>query len=131
MTNGENPLRVVLGHPEDELAAILDELRAAMRAHPLAAEAFVRALVAEGRRFALTPEGRRYRTELADSALIRRGRILWDTCAVSLDDGDAAEPSALFDALVLATRVEALEPMLSRFFALGGDDAEPDPRSQG
>ncbi|MDI1443537.1 hypothetical protein [Polyangium sp. 6x1] len=131
MTNGEDLPRVVLGHPEDELSAILDELRAAMMAHPLAAEAFFRAFVAEGRRFALTPEGRRYRAELAGSELIRRGRILWDTCAMSLGDGDAAAPFSVFDALVLATQVEALEPMLSRFFALGGDDAEPDPRSQG
>ena len=45
--------------------------------YPAAAKVIAGALVVEGRRFAATDEGKRWRSALAASELVRRGRLLW------------------------------------------------------
>ena len=91
--------RLVLRDPPAEHEPVLVRLHAAMLQHPVATQAIVSALVAEGRRFAETPEGRRWSARLARSELVRRGQILWEGSGLALfdDDAGAVLPSALLD----------------------------------
>jgi hypothetical protein len=77
--------------------------------HPMAAQALFTALVAEGRRVSETPDGQRLRAALADSELVRRGRVLWERSPLALleDAPDVVLPAGLRDAL---TRLLAGDP---------------------
>jgi hypothetical protein len=112
------PPRVVLDDPEDDLSAMLRRAQMLLLQYPVAAQALFRAFVAEGRAFAETPEGRRLRDELADSELIRRGRVVWEVGTLNLleENPETVLPSKLLDAVVQAAGVSALEPFLSRLF---------------
>jgi hypothetical protein len=109
---------------QDELDGVIEAIQRAMLAYPIAAQALFRALVAEGRAFAATAEGHRWAEQLVDSPLVRRGRLLWDVASLRAldDDPDVVLPSALAEAFVKLTAVEALEPLLSRFFEERLDD---------
>ncbi|WP_437805113.1 hypothetical protein [Sorangium sp. So ce1078] len=119
--------RVVLHDPEDELTVVLRTAQQLLLRYPAAAQALFRAFVAEGRVFAQTPEGRRWREELSNSELIRRGRVVWEVGTLNLleEDADTLLPSKLLDAIVYTAGVDALEPLLSRLFesAWERDDA--------
>lgn len=110
---------------EDEIGLVLHRLQLAILRHPVAAQALFRALVAEGRAFARTAAGQRWAAVLADSPLVRRGRMVWDVATLRTldDDPETLVPSAIVDAFVKVTAVDALEPLLSRLFegSLDGD----------
>ena len=72
------------GGDDDGLAALVDAASRFVLAHPVAAQQLFHALVTEGRRVGATPLGRRLLTGLADSDLVRRGRMLWDQSALSM-----------------------------------------------
>jgi hypothetical protein len=116
-TGGASP-RVVLGDPEDELSTVLREAQMLLLQYPAAAQGIFRSFVAEGRAFGNTAEGRRWRDQLANSDLIRRGRVVWEVGTLNLleEDGETVLPSKLLDAVVQAAGVDALEPFLSRLF---------------
>ena len=109
-------LALLAEEPADELSQLLQELRWVIVKHPIAARAAYRALVAEGRRFATTEEGARWRRRLEGSALIQRGRAVWDLGTVNMldEDGSRALPTQLIDAFCRATALAALEPELAR-----------------
>ena len=113
--------RVVVRDPDDELLSILRELQYLVLEHPVAAQAAFSALVAEGRRFASTEEGRAWKQRLADSELVRRARIVWDTTTLEqlTEDPTRALPSAYVDAIVKMAANPALEPLLTRLFQDG------------
>lgn len=124
--------RLVFGDDPDDLGEILGQLQSIIVRYPIAAQAAFRALVAEGRAFAETVEGRELAQSLADSQLVRRGRIAWDvvTARAFDDDPDVIVPTVFLDALARTAAVDALEPLLSRLFeqAFGdaGDAAAPE-----
>lgn len=101
--------------------------------HPIAAQSLFRAFVAEGRRFALTEEGAALRAELADSELIRQGRVVWEGNSFNMLEEQSPSstllPTALLDALVAATRHDDLDLLLDRFANpwSRADDAPDDP----
>ena len=112
--------RIVVGDPEQAAADLLAEAQLFALRHPAACQAIVRALVAEGRRFADTPSGARWRRRLSRSGIADRGRVLWEGSALGMfeDEGEAVLPAALLDALltVLTSRnwrtlAQALAPV--------------------
>lgn len=109
---------------DDELHDLLTRLQLAIVAHPIAAQALFRALVAEGRAFAATPAGRRWAAMLADSPLVQRGRMVWDVTTLRMldDDPDTVLPTTLMDAFVRTAAKETLEPFLSRLFEQAFDE---------
>jgi hypothetical protein len=110
---------------EDALEEVFHRLRLLILSHPVAAQAVFRALVAEGRAFARTAAGQRWAAVLADSPLVRRGRLVWDVATLRTldDDPQTLVPSAIADAFVKATAADALEPLLSELFE-GSFDAD-------
>jgi hypothetical protein len=84
--------------------------------HPAAAQGGFRALVTEGRRFAETEEGADLARRLADSELVRRGRVVWDVTTMSALTANKADvlPTVLMESFLQAIATEPLEPMLSR-----------------
>ena len=117
--------RVVLEEPEDEIVGALREAQLLLLKHAVAAQAAFAAFVAEGRRFATTAEGRAWHAALVDSALVRRGRALWDGSALTMlqESPYAVLPSSLLDAIVGATASGELGVLLGRVF----QDARFDP----
>ena len=117
-------LALLAEEPSDELSALLAELRWLVLKHPVAARAAVRALVAEGRRFAETEDGARWKRRLDGSELARRGQAIWEIGSMNLLDGEGAVlPTQLIDAFCYATTRRDLEPALARVFER--DDDEP------
>lgn len=108
-------LDLLFAPPEDELGTLLAELRWLTLRHPIAAHGAVRALIAEGRRFAATPEGAAWRARLAESELVRRGQLLWDVGTWGALDGDEAQllPSELVDMFARASARVDLEASIS------------------
>lgn len=96
--------RVVIDDADDPLTVLLREAQLALLRHPVPSQAVIRALVAEGRRFARTPEGRQWALRLAGSELVRRGRAAWEGSALGMfeETSDTMLPSSLVDAIVSA-----------------------------
>jgi hypothetical protein len=115
---------IELRDSEDDLVALLEEAQLWLVAHPIASRAIVRALVAEGKRFAGTPSGRRWRDHLAQSELLRRARILWDSSILSAVDSREPEPipSAVIDALVSSLMQSDMREVLVRLSEWGLPD---------
>ena len=118
--------RVVLSEPDDELVQILREGQFLLLKYPQAAQAAFRALVVEGRRFAQTPAGRRWKNRLADSELVRRGRILWEESGLTRleDNEDTVLPSLVLDALVSALASDDLATLLAQLTQEDDQDAD-------
>ena len=117
---------VVLRDAADDLFRILQEGQFVLLKHPVAAQAALRALVAEGRQFAQTPAGRRWRSRLANSELVRRGRMVWQGSLLNVleENSDTLIPSALLDAIIGATASGDLSNLLSRLVDPGSDDVD-------
>jgi hypothetical protein len=113
---------LLVAEPDDELARLLFELRWLVLKHPIAAQATYRALIEEGRRFGVTAEGRSWRERLEGSALIRRGKAIWELGTLGMLDGDTDRilPTQLIDAFARAAGRRDLEEALARRL-------EPDP----
>jgi hypothetical protein len=113
---------------DDELVRILREGQFLILRHPVAAQAALRALVAEGRRFAETAAGRRWKDRLARSELIRRGRMVWQGSVLNMleENSDTPLPSAFLDALLAAAASEDLPALLSQLLIAPEDDADAD-----
>jgi hypothetical protein len=111
--------RLVLSRPEDPLETVLRQASLLVLKHPIAAQAIFAAFVAEGRRFATTPEGRRWKRALADSALVRRGRALWERSVLSMlqDTPDTVIPTAILDAVVQAIGRDDLPDLIELVFS--------------
>jgi hypothetical protein len=123
------PPRLTLPSTSDpELAYLLRELQLVLLKYPRAAQAAVRALTAEGRRFAATEEGRRWRERLAGSSLVRHGQVLWNGTALDLFDAqeDRVLPSAYLDAIIGALASGDLQNLLRSAAVLGDDDGADD-----
>ncbi len=114
----DGPRRPVLEFrsPEEPIHRGLRALQRVLLHHPAAAQAAFRSLVEEGRAHAATPDGAELARRLADSELVRRGRVVWDVTTMSALTDDAAEmlPSVLMESFLQAIAAEPLEPMLSR-----------------
>ncbi|MBL8603307.1 MAG: hypothetical protein JNK72_15390 [Myxococcales bacterium] len=106
--------------PEDAIASALRSLQRGLIAHPVVAQKLFRALVAEGRAYAQTAEGARLREEIAESALLRRGRVVWEVTTLNIfeEHPEGVIPSRLLDAFAKSTALSALEPFLARLFNL-------------
>jgi hypothetical protein len=122
--NSESPA----SNGDDELVRILREGQFLILRHPVAAQAALRALVAEGRRFAETAAGRRWKDRLARSELIRRGRMVWQGSVLNMLDENAESPlpSAFLDAVLAATASENLPALLSQLLMDPEDDVDAD-----
>ncbi|MEO8554374.1 MAG: hypothetical protein ABI678_30570 [Kofleriaceae bacterium] len=109
-------LELLVDEPGDELARLLFELRWLVLKHPLAAQAAVRTLVAEGRQFGETDDGRAWRARLEHSELARRGASIVELGTLGMIDGDsdAALPTQLIDAFARAASRRDLEEALAR-----------------
>jgi hypothetical protein len=113
--DGDDPTpTVVLRESEDELGDVLREAQLAVLRHPTVAQSILRAVLAEGRRFAETPAGRRWRLRLAGSELVRRGQVAWERSALGMLEEQSATvlPSMLLDAMVTALASGELPPIL-------------------
>jgi hypothetical protein len=119
--SAERP-RLIFRDDADDLGDLLARVQVVVMQYPIAAQAIFRALVAEGRAFAKTPEGGALAARLADSALVRRGRLAWDVLTLRAfdDDPDVTIPSVFLDALAKTAATDALEPLLSRLFEESG-----------
>lgn len=86
-----------------------------LKRHPETARLILQSLVVEGRRFAQTAEGQKWKSALARSEFVRRGRLIWQ--AYGLDELVGARPGpALSDWLELVASALAdadLETILS------------------
>jgi hypothetical protein len=113
---------------DEELVQILREGQFLILRHPVAAQAALQALVAEGRRFAETADGRRWKDRLARSELIRRGRMIWQGSVLNMleEDSPAPLPSAFLDAVLAASASENLPALLSQLFLDQDDDDDAD-----
>lgn len=82
-------------------ARVLAATRRALLEHPIAAQAALRALAQEGRRYAETPEGQADWDRLRRSAWLPRARALWSelTLDVIEDHPDTVVPSMILDLL--------------------------------
>lgn len=100
--------------PDDGPTALLRQLQLLLLKHPVAAQAAFSALVAEGRRFAATPEGAAWKSSLASSDLVRKGRQLWDALTLNLLEEDASTvvPSAYLEAIFRVATSPELEAVL-------------------
>ena len=113
---------------DDEDERLLARLRAAqviLLKYPIAAQALIAALIAEGRRFAATPEGARWKESLAGSDLLRRGRAVWEAATLRAFDADPERPlpTTYLEAFARACQRGDLEPLLARLFTDGPGDA--------
>jgi hypothetical protein len=117
----------LVGDP-DELLRVLQEAQLLLLKYPVTAQAGFRALVAEGRAFAMTPVGRRWQSRLARSELVRRGRILWEGSLLNMleETSDSLIPSALLEAIIVATASGELSALLTRLLQTGNDNADAD-----
>lgn len=118
----EGLAELLLAEPGDELSRLLFELRWLALRHPIATRAAVRALIAEGRRFAATPGGAAWRARIETSELARRGSSLFELGTLGMLDGDpdAVLPTQLIEAFARAAGRRDLEEALARRL-------EPDP----
>lgn len=109
-------LELLVDEPTDELSRLLFELRWLVLKHPLAAQAAVRTLVAEGRKFGTTDEGQAWRAKLEHSELVRRGAGLFELGTLGMidADSDAALPTQLIDAFARAASRRDLEEAIAR-----------------
>ncbi len=121
-------VRIVLREAPDELTSVLEAAQIALLKHPVAAQAAMRALVAEGRQFAQTPVGRRWHARLANSELVRRGRTLWQGSVLNVleETSEAFIPSALLDAILGALTSGDLTVLLAELVGHGDFDVDPD-----
>ena len=107
--------RLVLTEENEALSRLLLEGQHLLVRYPQAARAIIQAFVAEGRKFATTSEGSEWKTRLAQSPLVHRGRFIWD--AYSLDallENEADRlPSAWLDVILAAVANPDLETILS------------------
>ncbi len=118
MTNPEladESARLVLHEDDDTLTQWLIRGRQLLMDHPRAARAVVRALVAEGRRFAQTPEGQLWKGILVRSEWVRRGRLIWEAYHLDalLEDEPVLLPTAWLDMVASAAANPELETILS------------------
>ncbi|MSP60186.1 MAG: hypothetical protein EXR72_07555 [Myxococcales bacterium] len=112
---------------DGELVQLLRAAQLLLVKYPVAARATVRSFVAEGRRFAETEEGRAWSETLADSELLRRGRLVWEGCSLNMleEDDRTVFPSVLLEALVAAAAHANLETLLARLFGAHDGAAVP------
>lgn len=110
-----------LDEPDDRLEGLLRRAQLGLIQHPVASQAIIRSLVAEGRRFAETAEGAALRSDLAGSELVQRGRAVWEGLTLNMftPDDRTALPSVLVDAVLGAATRDDLERVLARLFAEG------------
>lgn len=120
-------LALLLDEPADELGLVLRELRWLVVRHPIAAQAALRALVREGRRYAATPEGEAWRARLAGSELVRRGTAIWELGTLGALDAESDQPlpTQLIDAFARAAARLDLEEALAHAL-----DPEPAPSGE-
>jgi hypothetical protein len=104
---------------EDELDALLRDAQRLIFKYPIASQAFIAALAAEGRTFAQTPEGMVWRERLARSELYRKGRELWylGTLGMFSARSSGVLPSVLIEAFVQAVRTRDIASLVT---LLGG-----------
>jgi hypothetical protein len=110
--------------PPGTVAARLIAGRTALWEHPQAVRAAVRALHAEGVRFARTAAGAAWLERLAGSDLARRGRFVWESYGMNAALGDDVGllPSAWLDALVATSKDPRLEELLAAVVFQGVED---------
>lgn len=118
---------------DEKLVQLLREGQFLILRHPVAAQAALGALVAEGRRFAETAAGRRWKRRLAGSELIRRGRMVWQGSVLNMleEDSESPIPSAFLDAVLAATASENLPALLSQLLMDTENDADAGDSSAG
>jgi hypothetical protein len=106
------------------VATRLIEGRLALWHHPQAVRAALRALHAEGLRFARTPAGADWRRRLAGSDLARYGRMIWEIYGMNaaLGEDGGLLPSAWLDALVIASKDPRLEELLADVVLYGVEE---------
>jgi hypothetical protein len=68
-----------------------------------------------------------WKEDLADTDLVRRGRIVWEGCSLNLleDHQPTQLPSALLEAILAAAASSNLEAILSQLFLVDAPDAAP------
>jgi hypothetical protein len=115
--NASRALPVVrIGTTESEVEDLLERFQQLVLEHPVAAQAIVSALIAEGRRHAQTPDGVATLARIRRSELARRGRILWESSVLNMleERDEHLLPSALIDAMLGALLSDDLEDRLTR-----------------
>jgi hypothetical protein len=108
---------------EEVARGTIRKLQRLIMVHPIAARAFVRAMIAEGREVAKTEQGRAWKKDLVGTPLFARVRVLWEACSLHMIEEDEAvlRPTVVLEAVLDAASDVALESSLSRLFAHGGE----------
>jgi len=101
---------------EDELFDMLTRLQLWVLQNPMAAQAVFASLVAEGRRFAGTNAGARWARALAESDLVRKGRLVWEATTLNLleERENAVLPTTYLEVLRRAVTTKNFESLLAR-----------------
>jgi hypothetical protein len=104
---------------DDRLLRVLSEGQRLIARDSRAIRAVTQAFVAEGRRFAATPEGQRWKQRLAQSGLIRTGRLIWRAYGLDapMDDEPAVTASEWLDEFIGQLAGANLEAILSKLMA--------------
>ena len=84
--------------------------------NPRTAQSILQALVAEGRHFAQTPDGRLWQQKIAESDIIKKGRLIWQAFGLDnlLKDEPDIIPSEWLEHISKALDNTDLETMLSQ-----------------
>jgi hypothetical protein len=103
-------------HDENELFEMLTRLQLWVLQNPIAAQAVFASLVAEGRRFATTNAGARWARALAESDLIRKGRLVWEATTLNLleEREGTVLPTTYLEVLRRAVMTRNFESLLAR-----------------
>jgi len=103
-------------NPDDDLFEMLSKLQLWVLQNPMAAQAVFAALVAEGRKFATTAAGGRWARAMAESDLVRKGRLIWEATTLNLleEREGSILPSAYLELLRKVVTMKDFETLLSR-----------------
>jgi hypothetical protein len=101
---------------ENELFDMLARLQLLVLQNPMAAQAVFSSLVAEGRHFAGTSAGAQWARALAESDLVRKGRLVWEATTLNVleERQGAVLPTTYLEVLRKAVMTKDFESLLSR-----------------
>lgn len=116
-----DPLPRLILYDDNTLLRLLHFFQRLLVRNPEAARAIIQAIVAEGRRFAETSNGQRWKKSLHKSALVQRGRLIWQAYGLDslLESEPVLVPSDWLDYLIDGMQKADLEIVLSQLMMEG------------
>ncbi len=107
---------VTIRDPVSEIEETLLALQSAVLKHPVATQAILSALTAEGRRYSQTEDGHAKLVALSESDLLQKLWRVWEGTTLWSFNPDESSilPSAYIDALFMSANSKDLETVIER-----------------